>query len=211
MDLTSPHLFIGISGIIGVGKSWLTKALAEYLGFEAFFEPVTENPYLDDFYKDMKQFGFPMQVYLLNERFRQHQQAIWKNNGVVQDRTIYEDCIFAKMLSESGDISKLDYQTYKNLFINMTNFLHRPDVIIYLDVEPETALKRINHRNRDCESELPLQYLVNLKAGYDEWLDDIEPRIPVIRIDWNEFKSVEYVVEQINSILVQKNKIHIPL
>lgn len=207
---SSPHLFIGISGIIGVGKSTLTKKLAEKLGYEPCYEPVKENEYLESFYKDMKKYGFPMQIYLLNKRFRAHQQNIWKDKGVVQDRTIYEDVIFAKMLAESGHISELDFKTYRELFINMTNFLHRPDVIIYLDVDPQIALERINHRNRDCESELPLEYLTKLKQGYEDWLKDVHPRIPVVRIDWNEFKNVDYILERIKRVLEKKRVIDIP-
>lgn len=199
------NITIGISGIIGVGKSTLTTALANELNVQAFYEPVETNMYLEKFYEDMPKYSFPMQVYLLNHRFSQHQQMVWSRNNTIQDRTIYEDVIFAKMLRESGDMSELDFKTYCDLYHNMSNFLHRPDIIVYLDVEPEIALQRIKKRSRDCEKELPLDYLQKLQAGYEEWLLDINPRIPVLRLNWNEFQTTDSVVKQIISF-VEKNK-----
>lgn len=203
---SSNDLFIGVSGIIGVGKTYLTRELGNKLNFRSYFEPVKENPYLSLFYDDMYKYAFPMQVYLLNKRFHQHQQAVWCGQGVVQDRTIYEDVIFAKMLAESKHIDDLNFDTYRELFINMTNYLHRPDVIVYLDVEPETAMKRIATRGRDCEKTLSLDYLKALRDGYEDWIKDINTRIPVIRIDWNEFKSVDYVMGKINECLGRQRK-----
>lgn len=202
----SKNTIIGISGIIGVGKSTLTKNLSEKLNITALYEPVETNEYLSKFYKDMYKYSFPMQIYLLNHRFRQHQQMVWSNNSVVQDRTIYEDVIFAKMLRESGMMEELDFNTYVSLFTNMTNFLHRPDVIIYLDVKPEEALRRVNMRSRDCESTLPLDYLYDLKDGYEDWLKDVETRIPVVRIDWNEFRDTDEVIEKVKKALATHRK-----
>jgi deoxyadenosine kinase len=180
---------IGISGIIGVGKSTLTNSLGEELGFNIIKEPVETNEYLSEFYRNMSKYSFPMQVYLLNHRFKQHQQMVWSDNSSIQDRTIYEDVIFAKMLRESNMMEALDFKTYVDLFNNMSNFLHRPDLILYLDVEPEEALRRVNERSRGCESGLTLQYLQDLKKGYEDWLDDIKDRIPVIRLDWNTYQD----------------------
>lgn len=191
------NILIGISGIIGAGKSTLTSQLAKELEYDEVKEPVVHNPYLDLFYGDMHKYAFPMQIYLLNERFRQHQSMVWGNKSAVQDRTIYEDVIFAKMLNESGHMSDLDFETYRATFRNMNNFLHRPDIFIYLDVEPEIAKERIAARGRECEKEIPLSYLAALKKGYEDWLKDIEGRIPVIRIDWNKFKNVNEVIDMI--------------
>lgn len=94
------NVYISIAGLIGAGKTTLAKALAEVLGLPVHYEPVTDNVYLEDFYKDMKRYGFPLQIYLLNKRYRQQQQIVWEGRGGVQDRTIYEDAIFAKMLRE---------------------------------------------------------------------------------------------------------------
>lgn len=200
----SDNNIIAISGIIGVGKSTLSKQLGEMLNSDVYYEPVETNEYLEHFYRDMKKYSFPMQIYLLNHRFKQHQQMVWSGKNIIQDRSIYEDVIFAKMLREDGLMEELDFKTYCGLFQNMSNFLHRPDIIIYLDVEPEIALERIKKRSRDCESDLPLEYLISLKKGYEDWLEDILSRIPVLKIDWNKFGSVEDIIRDINKILSKK-------
>ena len=109
------------------------------------------------------------------------------------------------MLKEDNMMEDLDFQTYVSLFNNMTNFLHRPDLIIYLDVKPEIALQRIKLRSRECEKQLPLDYLKQLKAGYEDWLNDVEKRIPVLRIDWNEFKDTEFVANLVKEKLGNLN------
>lgn len=202
----SPNKLIGISGIIGVGKSTLTEALGAIMEYNVVREPVESNDYLSKFYSNMKKYSFPMQVYLLNHRFRQHQQMVWSTNNMVQDRTIYEDVIFAKMLHEGGLMEDLDFRTYVQLFNNMTNFLHRPDLIIYLDVEPTEALRRVKERSRSCEANLSLQYLVELKKGYEEWLLDVEGRIPVLRLDWNTYMDPKEVALKVNEALASKSK-----
>ena len=192
---SSRNTIIGISGIIGVGKSTLTKSIGEQLGYTSYFEPVKENIFLEKFYKDMKKYSFPMQMYLLNKRFEQHQKMVWMKENAIQDRTIYEDVIFAKMLYEGGYMEKDVFQTYRDTFESMTHFLHRPDMIIYLDVKPEIALERIKKRSRGCETTITLEYLQALQKGYEEWIQDIHPRIPVIRIDWNTFKDTKDVLQ----------------
>jgi len=108
------------------------------------------------------------------------------------------------MLKEDGLMDPLDFQTYVDLFQNMSNFLHRPDVIIYLDVEPEVALERIKQRGRECEAGITLEYLIKLKNGYEEWLRDIEGRIPVLKLDWNTYQDTEKVCQMINNSLALK-------
>lgn len=201
---SSDNVLIGVSGIIGVGKSTLTENLGKAMGYKVLKEPVETNEYLDKFYKDMAKYSFPMQIYLLNHRFKQHQQMVWSSENTIQDRTIYEDVIFAKMLKEDGLMEDLDFKTYCQLFNNMTNFLHRPDVIIYLNVEPEEALKRVKTRSRDCESDLPLEYLRKLKKGYEEWLADLRGRIPIIYLDWNTFQDTDYIVSKIQEVIRTK-------
>ena len=195
---------ITVSGIIGVGKTTLTKALGEKMGAMTLFEPVETNEYLEKFYADKAKYAFPMQVYLLNHRFRQHQQMVWSQKDVVQDRSIYEDVIFAKLLMESGDMSELDFQTYRSLYTNMTNFLHRPDLIVYLDTDAEVAMERVRQRGRGCESGVDLGYMEALKAGYEEWLEDVSPRIPVLRLDWNTFQDTDEVMRQIDEALTKR-------
>ena len=200
----SESTIIAVSGIIGVGKSTLSRELGILMNATVYYEPVETNEYLDSFYKDMKKYSFPMQIYLLNNRFKQHQQMIWSGKNVIQDRSIYEDVIFAKMLREDGLMEELDFQTYRLLFQNMCNFLHRPDIIVYLDVEPEIALQRIKHLSRDCETGITIEYLISLKKGYEDWLNDISDRIQVIKIDWNQFGSTKDIINKINMKI--KNK-----
>lgn len=203
---SSPNILVGISGIIGVGKSTLTESLGKIMNWDVVKEPVESNDYLPKFYKDMGKYSFPMQVYLLNHRFRQHQQMVWSDKSMVQDRTIYEDVIFAKMLHDGGLMEDLDFNTYIQLFNNMTNFLHRPDLIIYLDVEPAEALRRVKERSRSCETGLTLDYLVKLKQGYEEWLKDVEDRIPVLRLDWNTYIEPARVVILVKKAIASKRK-----
>ncbi|KAL0235648.1 hypothetical protein GEMRC1_002230 [Eukaryota sp. GEM-RC1] len=190
-------VFIGICGLIGAGKSTLATALAEKLDLPVYYEPVTDNEYLADFYNDMAKYAFPLQVYLLNRRFEQHQQIIWQGQGGVQDRTIYEDSVFAKMLSDSGLMEKRDYETYLRLFNNMSNFMRKPNIIIFLDVTPQESLDRIKQRSRDCESSVSLEYLQSLYDAYQVFITDISRVIPVIRVRWDEFRNAEEVANSI--------------
>lgn len=191
------NAFIGIAGIIGAGKTTLAKSLAEHLGLDVHYEPVVDNEYLEDFYRETARYSFPMQIYLLNRRFQQHQEIIWRGRGGVQDRTIYEDAIFAKTLRDMQLMEPRDYQTYISLFRNLSNFMCRPNAIVYLDVSPEKSLERIHQRERGCESGITLDYLQRLYANYEEFVGDISRLIPVIRVGWNEFWEVEEIAAAI--------------
>ena len=185
------NLFIGIAGMIGAGKSTLAAALGQNLGIDVYYEPVEDNEYLEDFYRDTRQYSFAMQIYLLNRRFQQHQEIIWRGRSAVQDRTIYEDSVFAKMLADTGLMDERDYRTYVQLFRHMSNFMCKPNVIIYLDVDPETSLARVRERSRGVETGLTLEYLTALYAEYEEFVGSISRVIPLIRVSWNEFREVE--------------------
>lgn len=191
------NIFIGIAGMIGAGKSTLAKALGDHLGIDTYYEPVADNEYLADFYKDTARYSFAMQVYLLNRRFQQHQEIIWRQRSAVQDRTIYEDSIFAKMLARTGLMDERDYRTYVQLFRNMSNFMCKPSVIVYLDVSPESSAERIRMRSRDVESQIELGYLQALHDGYQEFVENISKVIPVIRIDYERFATAEQMAEVI--------------
>ena len=185
------NMFIGIAGMIGAGKSTLATSLAKHLGIKAYYEPVENNEYLADFYRDTAKYSFQMQVYLLTRRFQQHQEIIWRGESAVQDRTIYEDSVFAAMLAKSGLMEERDYRTYKQLFRYMSNFMCKPNVIVYLDVTPERSLERIKLRNRDVETNVSIEYLKNLYDEYQIFLKDISRVIPVISIDYDHFATVD--------------------
>jgi deoxyadenosine kinase len=185
------NLFVGIAGMIGAGKSTLAAAVGEHLGLDVYYEPVEDNEYLADFYRDTARFSFAMQVYLLNRRFRQHQEIIWRGRSAIQDRTIYEDGIFAKMLAEVGLMDPRDYRTYLDLFRNMSNFMCKPNLIIYLDVTPERSFERIRARARGVETGISLDYLRALYRGYEEFIGSISRVVPVVRVDYDRFATAE--------------------
>ena len=185
------NAFVGIAGLIGAGKTTLATALGEHLGLDVHYEPVIDNTYLEDFYRDTARYAFAMQIYLLNRRFQQHQEIIWRGRGGVQDRTIYEDAIFAKTLRERGQLDARDYETYVSLFRNMSNFMCRPNIIIYLDCSPEVSMQRIVERSRGCEVGIELSYLRRLREGYEEFLEEIARLIPVIRVSYDDYWETE--------------------
>ncbi|NOY27746.1 MAG: deoxynucleoside kinase [Oligoflexia bacterium] len=191
-------LFIGIAGMIGAGKSTLATALGEHLGLPVYYEPVADNEYLEDFYRDTARYSFATQIYLLNRRFQQHQEIIWRGGGGVQDRTIYEDAVFAKTLVEIGLMDQRDYRTYLNLFRHMSNFMCRPNIIVYLDVKPQRSFERVQQRSRDVETGVTLEYLTALYAEYESFIKDISRSVPVIRVDWDRFRTTEEMVKVIH-------------
>ena len=190
-------LFIGIAGLIGAGKSTLAAALGEKLSLPVYYEPVDDNEYLADFYVDTAKHSFAMQIYLLNRRFQQHQEIIWRGGGGIQDRTIYEDAVFAKMLVNLGLMDGRDYRTYLSLFKHMSNFMCKPNVIVYLDVKPERSLERVRMRERGVESGITLEYLQALYEEYENFLGDISRTVPVIRVDWDQFHDAEEMAQMI--------------
>eukprot|EP01102_Stenamoeba_stenopodia_P003407 TRINITY_DN13395_c0_g1_i1.p1 TRINITY_DN13395_c0_g1~~TRINITY_DN13395_c0_g1_i1.p1 ORF type:complete len:267 (+),score=89.71 TRINITY_DN13395_c0_g1_i1:84-803(+) len=204
------NLFIGISGLIGAGKSTLAKSLGEKLDLPVYYEEnaVDFGGYLSDFYKDTKRYSFPLQIYLLNQRFRQHQQILWQGKGGVQDRTIYEDAVFAKMLVNSNQMDERDYKTYISLFHNMANFMRKPNLIVHLDVSPQESLNRIRKRGREFEQGITLEYLTNLYNAYEEFINDISRVITVIKVDYNTFQSAEDMAEMVTREHEKLRNIH---
>ena len=197
VDDSLGNIFIGIAGMIGAGKSTLATALGGHLGIDVHYEPVADNEYLADFYRDTARYSFAMQVYLLNRRFQQHQEIIWRGRSAVQDRTIYEDSIFAKMLAATGLMDERDYRTYQQLFRHMSNFMCKPSCIIYLDVSPQSSLERIQMRSRDVEATIKLEYLEALYEGYQEFVQSISKVVPVIRVDYDRFATAEEMADVI--------------
>ena len=191
------ELFIGIAGIIGAGKSTLATALGEHLKLPVYYEPVADNEYLADFYRDTAKYAFATQIYLLNRRFQQHQEIIWRGGGGVQDRTIYEDAVFAKTLVDQNLMDERDYRNYLQLFKHMSNFMCRPNVIVFLDLSPESSMERINLRNRGVESGITMEYLRALHAEYETFIANISRTIPVIKVSWERYRDVEEMAEVI--------------
>jgi deoxyadenosine kinase len=190
-------LFIGIAGLIGAGKSTLATALGAHTGLPVYYEPVKDNEYLEDFYRDTAKYAFATQIYLLNRRFQQHQEIIWRGGGAVQDRTIYEDAIFAKSLVNLGLMEDRDYRTYLDLFRHMSNFMCRPNIIVYLDIQPETSFSRIQQRSRNVESGISLEYLQMLYKEYESFISEIARTIPVIRVSWEQFHDADEMARMI--------------
>ena len=192
-------MFLGTEGIIAAGKSEFAKRLARLMGFEYFGEPFANNPILPWFYKDIRRWGFTAQIGFLHRRFKQHQVAVFgitdENTdcqygdqwpGVVQDRTIYADSIFVRMLVKQGMMTQEEAKEYFSLFALMRHFLDVPDGIVYLDVEPDVAYERIQRRGREMEKAITLEYLIDLGDEYESFLEDIvDLGIPVHRVDWN--------------------------
>lgn len=162
--------FIAIAGNMGVGKSALTTLLSEKLGWEPFYEAVDDNPYLADFYKDMRMWAFHSQVFFLSRRLRHHHQLLNRPGSVIQDRTMYEDAeIFAENLYRQKHMGERDYRSYRELYKVLTMFLPPPDLVVYLQASVPTLEHRIVIRGRDFEQDIPTEYLEQLNRLYEEW------------------------------------------
>ncbi|MCK4357711.1 MAG: deoxynucleoside kinase [Candidatus Cloacimonetes bacterium] len=197
------NYFIAIAGNIGVGKTTMTKLISEKLGWQAFYEPVIENPYLDDFYKDMSRWSFHLQVYFLSKRF-EIQKMIFENNiSCVQDSTIYEDAeIFARTLHKQGFMNERDFNNYQELFKNMTYYLRVPNLIVYLRASLDELLLRIKQRGRESEKTIPPEYLGELNHAYEKWIPRAKKITQVLVIDTNYYTQPE--IEAQAEIIIHK-------
>ena len=180
------HL-VSIAGNIGVGKTTLTQLLGERLGWRTFYEQVIDNPYLADFYADMRRWSFSLQVYFFTHRFAMFQEMMAADTSCVQDRTLYEDLeIFARTLNRQGFLDDRDYQNYRTLFETMLPFLPSPNLIIYRRASPEFLLERIRSRGRGFEQGITLDYLAGLHEAYEEWIGRAAATIPILTLDAEE-------------------------
>ncbi|RUT78381.1 deoxynucleoside kinase [Ancylomarina longa] len=166
-------MHIAIAGNIGSGKTTLTELLAKQYGWEAHFEDVDENPYLNDFYDEMQRWSFNLQIYFLKSRFNQIMEIRNSGKHVVQDRTIFEDAmIFAPNLYDMGLMSERDFKNYCNLFELMSSMVQAPDLLIYLRSSVPTLVNQIQMRGRQYEETIRLDYLKNLNDRYENWVKD---------------------------------------
>jgi deoxyadenosine/deoxycytidine kinase len=182
-------MHIAIAGNIGSGKTTLTTQLAKHYKYKPHFENVDDNPYLNDFYKDMQRWSFNLQVYFLNARFAQIMQLRESGEKIVQDRTIYEDAyIFAPNLHAMGLMTTRDFENYLALFNLMENFLTPPDLLIYLRASVPTIVANIQKRGREYEEAIRLDYLNRLNERYEAWISTYEKgKMIVIDVDNNRF------------------------
>ena len=208
--------FIAVAGNIGVGKSSLTGLLSDRFDWEPFFEAVTDNPYLADFYEDMHRWSFHSQVFFLSRRLRHHHQLIQRPNSVVQDRTVYEDAeIFASNLYRQGQMDARDYQSYQELYDVMVHLLPPPDLVIYLRASVPVLIDRIAHRGRSFERSITPEYLERLNTLYEEWVErfDLCPvlTIPSDNLDFvSNTHHLDLIVEKVIEKLQGQEEVVFP-
>lgn len=184
--------FVAVAGNIGVGKSTLVEMLCKRLGWEPFFEPQADNPYLADFYRNMKVWAFHSQIFFLTHRLRIHQQIIDHSKSVIQDRSVYEDAeIFAQNLYNQGHISDRDFETYWELYQVLSKFLPPPDLVVYLRSSVPELQNRIKQRGRDYERKISKTYLTQLNDLYDSWVANFN-LCPVLTVPTDDLNYVKH-------------------
>lgn len=196
-------MHLAVSGNIGSGKTTLTEKLAKHYGWRAEFEAVDQNPYLPDFYEDMKRWAFHLQVYFLNSRYNQIRKIQESPVSTIQDRTIYEDAfIFAANLYKSKLMTERDYHNYRSLFDSMITHVKAPDLLIYLKADIPKLVGQIEKRGRSYETAMRIDYLKNLNSHYEDWIGDYKEGKLLI-VDVNDLDFVErpedfsFIVEKI--------------
>jgi deoxyadenosine kinase len=187
-------LFVGVAGTIGAGKSELCKRLKALIPGAVDLQEPVDTELLDLFYSDKHRYAFEFQMYMLERRFNLHQQAIWSPVPVIQDRTLYEDTIFARMCHDAGFMSGHEFRTYMNFFRTFESYMRRPNVILYLDVRPEVALERIRKRDRPAERGMTIEYLRGLEATYRPWIEKCREILNIEVVDWNQFRATEEIL-----------------
>ncbi len=203
---------IWVEGNIGSGKTTLTKRLAETLDLRPFLEPVESNPYLKRFYEDPKRWAFPMQVALLSHRYAMQKAAMWEavlGRGAILDRGLPGDRVFCRLHMLAENMSQLEWQTYDQLYNIMACELRVPSLIVFLDVEPDVALRRIKKRARGAEVGIDIDYLERLRAGYMDLLVQIDSGqhawaqgMSSLRVAWNaDDQPLEDLTQEIVSRL----------
>ncbi|MEM6512495.1 MAG: deoxynucleoside kinase [Pseudomonadota bacterium] len=192
---------IAIAGNMGAGKSTLVDFLARHYNVQPFYEPNDENPYLADFYKDMRRWAFQSQLYFLGNKFRLHQELDRQPGVVALDRTIFEDAeIFATALHQMRKISKRDWETYQALYGAILDAIRPPDLMIYLRCSTRTLRQRIRLRGRAMEQDVPLAYLKRLDRLYEEWIT----RYTLSDVLILETDSLDYIHDMVSKLDVMQ-------
>jgi deoxyadenosine/deoxycytidine kinase len=200
-------MHIAVAGNIGSGKTTLTALLSKHFDWEPHFESVEDNPYLHSFYEDMQRGSFNLQIYFLNNRFRQIVKIRESGRKVIQDRTIYEDAhIFAPNLHEMNLMATRDFDNYRSLFDLMSTFIKPPDLLIYLRASVPTLVRQIQKRGRDYEESIRLDYLKQLNQRYEEWIESYDQgKKLIVNVDSMDFTTnpddLGFVIERINAEL----------
>ena len=208
-----PKHLILVAGNIGSGKTSLTERIGERLGWRSAYESVAYNPYLPNFYNDMKTWSFHLQVFFLGHRAKQHQEMASDPRSAIIDRSIYEDAfIFCRALNHLGNLTELDYQTYQNVFNLLIPTLPKPSMLIYLRCPVETLMARIHKRGRDIESSISAEDLSLLESYYDDWIGSFDScPVLTIRTDDLDFvhksKHLDIVIQRINAKLSGKEEV----
>lgn len=201
-------MHIAVAGNIGAGKTTLTKLLAKHYKWEAHFEDVVDNPYLDDFYNQMERWSFNLQIYFLNHRYRQVLSFRESGKDIIQDRTIYEDAyIFAPNLHAMGLMTNRDFTNYSSLFELMESLVQPPDLLIYLRSSIPNLVSQIHKRGRDYENTISIDYLSRLNERYEAWIHKYEKgQLLIIDVDNLDFvDNPEDLGEILNKIDAQIN------
>mgnify|MGYP002519013206 CR=1 FL=1 len=199
-------MYIVIAGNIGSGKTTLTEMLAHHYHWEPKYEQVTYNPYLEDYYKDIQRWSFPMEVFFLKERFRDLMEMQKSGKDTIQDRSIYEGVyVFATNNKRMGNLSDRDFDTFMELFGHMTDIARYPDLMIYLRASVPYLVHNIQKRGRECEQTIQLEYLKGLNDRYEEWIKSYPGKLLIVDGDTLKFESniadFQRITEQIDAKL----------
>ncbi|WP_421774482.1 deoxynucleoside kinase [Gracilimonas sp.] len=205
MDQENNSKYVAVAGNIGAGKSSLTGLLAKHFNWEAFYESVDDNPYLQDFYEDMRRWSFNLQIYFLSSRFRHQKEMLNDDVNLIQDRTIYEDVeIFAKNLHNMNLMSDRDFANYEALFHEMSYYLRPPDLLIYLRAQVPTLVKQIQQRGRDYENTIRIEYLERLNNLYEDWIGRYPHEKLIIDTDDLDFVNNEEDLGKVIELIDQR-------
>ena len=200
-------MYIAVAGNIGSGKSTLTQLLAKHYGWEARYEAVDHNPYLEDYYRDIHRWSFNLEVYFLKERFRDLIDISKSEKTIIQDRTIYEGVyVFMQNNRAMGHLTERDFETYMELFEQMMTVVRQPDLMIYLKASVPHLVGNIQKRGRDYEQSIKLEYLENLNQRYDDFIyNKYKGRVMTIQKDGLDFlhqpKDLAKIIDRIDSEL----------